>query len=78
MPRNSDARTGLKMDKTLYLLAQQKAISRRQSFAAYVVDLIALDLIDYPGGEHIPDIQRIRALQKNADGGGAGSKARAS
>ncbi|MDR1282182.1 MAG: hypothetical protein LBK99_15380 [Opitutaceae bacterium] len=78
MPKNSDARTGLKMEKTLYLLAQQKAVSRRQSFAAYVVDLIALDLLDYPGGENIPDIQRIRALQKNAGGGDPGSRARAS
>lgn len=58
--KNTKLGTGLKIEKHLYLLAQKHAANFNQSFAAYVVDLIAADLIDHPAGAGIPDIERMR------------------
>jgi hypothetical protein len=57
--RIQHARTGLKLEKRLYLAAQKRATIRNQSFAAYVIDLIAIDLAGAPGTEDIPDVRRI-------------------
>ncbi len=54
------ARTGLQIEKRLYQLAQKRADARGQSFAAYIVDLVTLDLMDLPEAAEIPDVLRMR------------------
>lgn len=53
------ARTGLKLEKKLYLRAQKHAANLNHSFASYVVDLIAADLVGHSDTENIPDVKRI-------------------
>lgn len=60
------SRTGLKLEKRLYLRAQSHAASLNHSFAAYVIDLIAADLVGLPETEDIPDIKRIIRTQRPA------------
>lgn len=57
------ARTGLKIEHALYLAAQKKAGDLGQSFAAYVTDLIALDISSTcEGVDNIPDVKRVRGI----------------
>lgn len=59
------ARTGLKMELRLYQAAQRRAGGVNQSFAAYVIDLIACDLAQSePKKSEIPDVNRVRGLVK--------------
>lgn len=60
------ARTGLKLEKRLYLRAQQQASDTSRSFAGYVIDLIASDLIGRPDTELIPDVKRLTELMRRA------------
>lgn len=60
------ARTGLKLEKRLYLRAQSHAATLNHSFAAYVIDLIAADLAGLPETENIPDVNRIIRAQRPA------------
>lgn len=59
--KNSTARTGLALERDLYLLAQKKAAEHGQSFAEYAISLIAHDLIDHPDGERSAKIRQLRA-----------------
>jgi hypothetical protein len=58
------SRTGLALDADLYRLAVKRAESEGRSFAAYVTDLIAIDLIDAEGAEKVVTIQRMRANRR--------------
>lgn len=58
------ARTGLALDFDLYQLAVKRADSEGLSFAAYVINLIAIDLIDDPDGAKVLSIQRARANRR--------------
>lgn len=58
------ARTGLQLDANLYHLAQRKAASLQQSFAAYVVDLIAADVMHDAGADQSADVLRLRATMQ--------------
>lgn len=59
------ARTGLKLEKRLYLKAQAHADSLGMSFAAYVIDLIARDLANLEDARDIPDVRRILGIQSD-------------
>lgn len=61
------ARTGLKLERRLYLRAQKHADDCNLSFAGYVTDLIAKDMIGLPDTDGIPDILRVRRLQLPPD-----------
>lgn len=53
------------MEAGLYALATQHADKERgQSFAAYVTELIAMDLIDHPQGDGVITIERMRANRR--------------
>jgi hypothetical protein len=65
------ARTGIAMEKALYLLAQHKAASFGSSFAEYVTSLIAHDLIEYPGADKSATIRRLIEARRKLDVGKA-------
>ncbi len=60
MDMKNTARTGLALERDLYLLAQKKAAADGRSFADYVVSLIAHDLIDHPEGHTSARIRQMR------------------
>jgi hypothetical protein len=62
--KTQHARTGLQLEKTLYLRAQQQATAMDLSFAAYVTLLIARDLVEQPGTENIPAVRQVLMMAK--------------
>lgn len=53
------------MEMRLYQAVQKKAATLEQSFAAYVIDLLALDVAQTePNKTDIPDVNRVRGLVK--------------
>ena len=69
MPKVQYARTGMAIERRLYLHAQKHAAALNQSFAAYVVDLIAADVMNHADVIGIPDVERVRRLKKLQDEG---------
>jgi hypothetical protein len=67
-PEMKTARTGLAMEKRLYLAAQKRAADHNQSFAQYVIDLIALDLTAVKDAQKVPDVKRVLKWSTNVKG----------